>query len=95
MTKFNRDLGYEEAMSVYRDYLYETIWSQTLIEGQTLKYHSVLKYFDPLQSLRKPLNETIMINDHQNFDNKELLLLLKDVYLSLWTNYEQKNKKAI
>ena len=77
MTKFNRDLGYEEAMSGYRDYLYETIWSQTLIEGQTLIYHSVLKYFDPLQSLRKPLNEIFSQSENISIYTLNLLNCLK------------------
>lgn len=77
INKFNYKEGYEEAKSAYNNYIQETIWSQTLIEGQTLKYKSVLKYFDPLQSLRTPLDEIFTKSEKVSVYTINLLNCLK------------------
>ena len=80
INKFDYQKGYEEAKTAYNDYLVATIWSQTLIEGQTLKYHSVLKYFDPLQSLRTPLDEIFTKSEKVSVYTINLLNCLKSAW---------------
>ena len=89
--KFNYQQGYEEAKSDYDKYIQATIWSQTLIEGQTLKYNSVLKYFNPLQSLRTPLNQIFTKSEKVSAYTINLLNCLKSDWdlISSWLNDDQ------
>lgn len=90
--KFNYQQGYEEAKSDYDKYIQATIWSQTLIEGQTLKYNSVLKYFDPLQSLRTPLDEIFTKSEKVSVYTINLLNCLKTAWelVSTWLDDTKK-----
>lgn len=77
MSKFNKQNAIKQSKFFYKKYIDETIWAQTLLEGETLDFNSVQNYFDPLLSPRTQLNK-IFENENVSKYTIHLLDCLKD-----------------
>ncbi len=87
MSKFNKEVATLEAKTLSKKYRDETIWTQTLLEGETISYASVQTYFDLIDSPRTPLEHIFKKGDKYSLYTINLLNSLKegwDFWFRVW-----------
>ena len=91
MGKFNKENAKKESKFFYKKYLDETIWTQTILEGENLTFVSVQSYFDPLLPPRTQLNK--IFSKEENVSKYTLSLL--DCLKNGWNYIDKKLSQNI